>query len=752
MIFESEFAEKVFRSKYLSENETDPYQAVERIVKSVAGIYPEIEEEAREYINKQWFIPAGGVWRASGTSHKNVSHVNCTTLTPVEDNLESIFDSLYKWGKYAAFGQGIGLDISNLRPRGSKVHNSSRTSTGSVSFMNLYDAVLKVISQNGRRGASLLSIKDTHPDLEEFISVKDKSENDKSRIDTANISIQTSDAFMEAVKNDSDWELSYENKYEKIIKTVRARDIFDKICQMAWKRGDPGLQFIDKARRESNSDSFGFDIKSTNACSEQWLDSENSCNLSHINLAKYAEYGKEGYTKLIRFGIYFINAVRMNEINENRSPTQLQRDKIINMPRTGLGVTGLADYFIDNKIVYGSDESVASAGSLFMQLAKVSYETGYELGKKYGSFPNYSKEKMLQSEFVKRILPLVHKDTFDYQINVCYNTIAPVGTGQIISNGGGAGIEPIYSKYMVRRERATTTDWKEWFNFNPYIERYLKSHDMEITRENADSLSSSEWVMSYGVNPMAKMKLVSETQKWIDSAISVTFNLPEDATVEDIEHIYMEAWKQQLKGITVYRENSLSGVLITEQNYNKQIQDKAKAAKKHDDDYEPRPKSLPCDIYNSKYRDQELLVLVGLKDEKPYEVFVTPNNHKEFDTEKYKKGFIVKQKSGHYDLIVENGEVRTMISNIGQSFDSTYGTLSRMVSMSLRHNVPTKFVVDQLNKDSGFIAYEKVLSRTLKKYIRDEETSRKVCPECGSTLVYKDGCVSCPNGDYSKCD
>lgn len=1104
MVFESQLAESVFKSKYLLEGETEPVQAVERIVKAVSKIYPEIEEEAREYINKQWFIPAGGVWRASGNSKSNVSHVNCTTLTPPEDNLESIFESLYKWSKYAAFGQGEGIDISNLRPKGSLVHNSSRTSTGAVSFMSLYDAVLKVIAQQGRRGASLISIKDTHPDIEDFISIKDKPETDKSRIDTANISIQASDAFMNAVENDEGWKLSYSNKYETIERTVKARELFEKICHMAWKRGDPGLQFIDIAKYNSNSDALGYPIVSTNACcftgdtlittkqglspikdlvgkeveifdsknwinintfksygeddiyrvtlnngiyfdvtsnhrfflengkekrtyelkigdkleesntitpiigkneegayfkgfmlgdgtvdnediprpllylystkymckqklekslkeipinssttstktqigwaespsnkerivmtgvtcrdrdnlykwgeeykynlpdevfrwnkesklellaglfdsdgtalnsrngfgyqlcsinkqflsgiikllasvgiygklssgcaekiknikgldytckevwritipqkyaiefgkiapfarlinfndkqikhfkkfrynkvvsiealnkkeevfcctvpttgkflinsgiitgnSEQWLDPENVCNLSHINLAKFKEYKTEGFIKLIQFGIKFLNAVRINEINENRSPTKLQHEKLQLAPRVGLGFTGFADYLIDKKVVYGSQQSIDEMAFVGTTLAKYSIITSYELGKKYGSFPAYDKEKFMQSGYIQRLLKenVITEDMLDYQFNIATSTIAPVGTGSLISNNGGSGIEPLFSRYMVRRERSTTKDWKEWFTFNAYVERYLKEQGLEVTKENADKLTEPWWVMSFDVDPIAKVKLVSEAQKWIDSSISVTFNLSEEATIEDVKNVYMEAWRHNLKGVTVYREGSLGGVLITEKSYNKQQKEQQKEANR-DNNYERRPVSLDCDIHEVKYKENKFIVLIGLKDNEPYEVFISPNNESSFDVEKNKKGKIIKVKSGHYDLVVENGVVKTMINNIGKQFDSIYGTLSRMVSMSLRHKVPLQFIVDQLNKDSAFIAFEKVLSRILKKYIKDNTSTKKKCPNCGSELIYQDGCISCSNLEcgYSKCD
>jgi ribonucleoside-diphosphate reductase alpha chain len=257
--------------------------------------------------------------------------------------------------------------------------------------------------------------------------------------------------------------------------------------------------------------------------------------------------------------------------------------------------------------------------------------------------------------------------------------------------------------------------------------------------------------MSYDVPPLDKMRLVAEAQKWIDSSISITFNLPEEATVDAVKEIYMQAWKQGLKGITVYRDNSLSGVLITEKNYDQMTKEQV-TPKKNDNLYEPRPEVLPCDIYETKYKETSLIVLVGLKDGEPYEVFISPNNDGAIDVEKHKTGKIKKVKSGHYDLIVENGEVKTMINNISKTFDSVYGTLSRMVSMSLRSKVPLNFIVDQLNKDSGFVAFEKVLSRILKKYIKDNTKTKDLCPVCSSPLVFSDGCKTCISCGWSKCD
>jgi len=755
--FESQLAENVFRSKYLLEYEIDPSQAVERIIKAITNVFPEIEEEAREYINKQWFIPAGGVWRAAGNPSKNVSYINCTTLGKVDDNLEDIFDSLYKWAKFAAYGQGEGIDISLLRPRGAKVHNSSRSSTGAVSFMSLYDAVLKVIAQQGRRGASLISIIDHHPDIEEFVTIKDKPESDKSRIDTANISIQATNDFMEAILKDEDWILFYENKFERIEKKIKARELFDKICKMAWKCGDPGLQFIDTWKKYSNSDQLGYPLEASNACGEIPNSKYNVCDLSHINLAKFKEYGFEGFKKLIRFGVKFLNAVLINEYNENRSPIKEQAKVIRDNPRIGLGLTGLADYLLDNKVIYGSEKSIELVHLIFSTVAQQCYKEGYELGKKLGSFSSYNKEKIKQSAFIQRLLNegLIEDYELDYQINVAYFSIAPTGSASLIANVGGSGIEPLFSKYMVRRERSTTKEWKEWFTFNPYVQRYLSENGIEVTKENADKLTEPHWVMLFDIKALDKIKLVAEAQKYVDNAISVTFNLPEEATIEDIEKVYIEAWKNELKGITVYREGSLTGVLITEQNYNKQTKEKeSQIIHKNSGDYIERPSTLPCDIYETSHKGHKFLVLVGLLNDKPYEIFVASNEKDMLSGNKYTKGFIEKIKSGYYTLKIENGVSKIVIGNIGKQFSSLYSSLSRLVSISLRYNIPIPKILEQLNKESTFADFEKVITKVLKKYVPDETTVGKVCPECGSNLIFIGGCITCSNENcgYSKCE
>lgn len=759
--FTTDFAKEIFKSKYLLDvDDGNIDNTVERAVLVIARYYPQLEDKAREYINKKWFLPGGGIWRAANNPYKNISFINCTTLEPVEDNLESIFESLYYWAKFAAFGQGEGIDISNLRPKGSILRNTAKKSTGAVSFMPLYDSALNVIAQQGRRGASLISIHDTHPDIEDFCHIKDE----EGQVESANISVQISDAFMKAVKNDDDWLLYWDDGRERIEKKVKAKELFDMIAEHAWKSGDPGVQFSDIMHRESNSDVLGFPVVSSNACSEQILDPHNTCLLGSINLAKYYEYGDELFEDVIELGIYALDAFRRAEYDESRSPSPIQREKLLDLPRIGLGVTGLADYFIRNNIAYGSSESIYEADTIFSTLVKVAHKSSHDIAKKDGhSFKYYDKEKYKQSTYIKRLLDkeVISNDILDMQAHVCKTTVAPNGTLSIIAECGGSGIEPLFSLYMVRRERATSNEWKEWFMYNQTVESYFKENDLELTKENVEKLKDNPlWITAHDLDNITKIDLMSTIQQYIDSAISVTYNLPEKAVSDDIKNIYLRAWEKGLKAVSVYREGSKFGVMITESNYDsyknqKPImpaspqQEKERVAPK-------RPENLPCDIYTISVNKEKHVVLVGMFNEWPYEVFVTNDPEDRIDIKKYKKGIIKKKSKGRYNLIVENGEEKTVIEDISKTFDEDYGTLSRFVSMSLRHRVPIEFIIDQLSRDKNFFGFERAISRILKKYLHDDirVLSNNSCPNCGEsdTMVFQGGCKTCNSCGYAVCD
>ncbi|MFW6029346.1 MAG: hypothetical protein ACOCRO_03740 [Halanaerobiales bacterium] len=760
--FETDMSRDIFKSKYMLEHEEETWEAKQRVLNVVRRYYPDILPELDEAITKKWVGLAGGIWRSAENPNQNVSAINCTTLAQPEDNLESINDAWYWWAKFAAYGQGEGVDLSKLRPKDSVVHNSSRKSTGSVSFMKTFDGILNVIAQQGRRGASLISLHISHPDIPDFITVKDK----EGVLESANISIHITDEFMEAVRNGDNWEFTFTNEYETIRKETDAKKLFSFLAEHAWKSGDPGVQYIDNVRKYSNSDYLGYPVISTNACSEQWLDAHNVCLLSSVNLAKYREYGAKKYPRLVNLMVHLLDAFRRYEVDEVRSPSKLQLEKLQKLPRIGLGVTGLADYFIDKQIPYASSEALEDIHNVFGTLAGEAYKASYEIAKSDGfSFEYYDKEKYKQSPFVQNLLNkgLIEDYHLDYQAHVCKTTVAPNGTLTEIVEAGGGGVEPIFAKYFVRRERSTTNDWKEWFTYNHAVRRAMNDNGIELKKENVDSVTSEPWwVTAHTVNNKDKIDMMSVIQEYIDSAISITYNLPKDSLPKDIEDIYWYAWEKEIKNVSVYREGSKMGVLITDANYQETKKDNLSNKTKENRFSASRPEYVDCDMYEVKVNKEPYVVIVGIVEGKPYEVFVTNNNDGEIDLQSHKKGVIHKKKKGHYNLIVENGEEKVIIDNIAKKFNANYGTLGRFISMSLRHEVPVEFIVDQLSKDKNFAGFEKSVSRILKKYIKDESVVKTsdVCPECGSSLIYKEGCKTC-TGDklsegktcgWSKCD
>jgi len=745
--FNSEMAEKVYRAKYMLEIDKKLIDPLKRIDAVVTKYYPHLKGKAIEYGSKKWVGFAGGLFRSAMNPNKNVSAVNCTTLYTPKDNLESIADAWYWWGKFAAVGQGEGIDVSLLRPSGAVVHNSSNTSTGPVSFMRTFDGILKEIAQDGRRGASLISLDIRHPDIPLFIKCKDE----EGVLETANISIKVSNEFMQSVEDDIDWEFFYENEYETIRKTISARKLFRMIAEHAHKSGDPGLLFWDTSKKYSNSDRLGYPIDNVNGCSEQVLDGHNVCLLSSVNLSKFHEYRYRGFIELTDFMVFVLDAFRREEIIEQRSPSEDQLKKLKEIPRIGLGVTGFADYLIREGVPYDSPTAVEKAKLIFSNLTGQAYKTSHDIAKNYDgmSFPSYDKEKYKSSPFVQMLLSeeIITDKILDFQAHVCKTTLAPNGSVSIIVESGGSGIEPIFAKYYVRRERSTTGDWKEWFIFNDLVVQELRNKGLEVNKKNADELDPEIWKTAHTINNHSKIRLISVIQKYIDSAVSVTYNLKKDATVEDIESIYMEAWKSEAKGVTVYREGSKTGVLITEDNYNE-----AKSKEVSSDRIAPkRPNSLPCDVYNISSKGEKLLILVGILDGKVYEVFVT-HPIKDF---KDKVGKIVKAKKGHYKLLDLKG--KTITEDLTEGAEKEYGSMTRIISMALRHQnsvTPLQFIVDTLVKEDNFASFSRGLARVLKGYIEEGEEVKKsaVCPECGNTaLVYQGGCLSCICG-YSKCD
>lgn len=777
--FISDFQKQILTTKYCHEKEDGSRESFLQAIKRVAyetnkydtKKQQEMTEKTERYIIAGEFSFAGGPWRAAGHKSNKVSAVNCTTQAPVKDSIEDIWESIKWWSRIASYGQGSGIDMSGLRPRGTPTNNCAKSSTGAVSFLEPFDSSMKVIGAENRRGATKPDIWIYHPDSEEYTTCKA----DTSKLTSQNISIKVDSSFMEAVEADRLIEQKWERMDDKVYvgsrvydnnskgpnlkfsKTIKASDLFHKIALAAWSTGEPGLEFWDTSELYSNSNyhpDSQYHIVSTNGCSEQKLDPYNTCILASLNFGKMPtiqELRNTNYMWLrerTSFGIRALDNVVEMEYNEDRSPHPEQRRKLKDMTRIGLGFTGLADWFIKNKVKYGSAESRSLTDELMAIFAEESYRTSIELGKERGSFKEFSPEWYTKSLFIQRLCKLTNLklSDFTHMRHVCLLSVAPTGTLSYIVGAGGSGCEPIFAPWMYRSERATTGEYKEHYIFNDCIINNLTEQGLEINKQNAEKLiEGEEWVFAnFGeksINSIDKVDLMSVFYKYIDSGVSVTYNLPQSATVQDVKDIYLKAWKAGLKSVTVYRDKSREGIL------NLDTRQGAKIVKR---DAVKRPKELPCNIHRLKVQGERWVVIIGLLGEDPYEVFAGLEGSVDLSEKDGKCGVIIKNKRGDYTVKV--GDEEFQIKSFGNK--PAESALTRAHSLNLRHGVDIKFIVDQLEKAEGDLTcFSKAIARVLKKYIPDgSKVSGGECGQCGSSnLVRQSGCLTCLSCLWSRC-
>lgn len=526
-------------------------------------------EKVRELILKRRFIPGGRILAGMGLEKygRKISYSNCYVLNPPQDSIRSISDTYGDEGETFSRGGGCGFDISNLAPKGAKVNNSSKTSTGAVSFIPAFSDVATRIGQNGRRGALLLSIKDTHPDLEEFITLK----KDLEIANSTNLSVMVSDKFIEAVQDDSDWELSFYRgeTNENITKVVKAKDIMRLISQMNWEMGEPGMLFWDNFKKYNlMSADPSFEYAGTNPCGEEPLPAGGACLLGAMNLSEYYDSAKGvGVFKTMQFAedvrtaIEYLDNVLTAGIDLH--PLQYQRDAAMDYRQIGLGVMGLADLFIKNKYRYGSAESTLLLQQIGYTMAFEAIKASAELAKSKSMFPRCNPEKILESSFIEKNVignPLYNREQKGEVLSLIRNyglrnsallTCAPTGTISTIFNVSG-GIEPLFALEYERTTKTVYGEEKSYIAHPAVIQNWLKDN-------NYNSLQDAEFpsyiVSARDISWRDRINVQATLQKHIDASISSTINLPENTTVEEIEELYLYAHDRGCKGITVFREN-----------------------------------------------------------------------------------------------------------------------------------------------------------------------------------------------------
>jgi len=510
------------------------------------------------------FVPGGRILSGAGTDYE-VTYFNCFVIPSPKDSREGIIDSLKQLVEIQSRSGGVGLNLSSLRPRGARVKKVNGFSSGPVTWAGLFSyATHDVVQQGGsRRGATMLMLHDWHPDIEEFITVKE----DLTKINGANLSVCVSDSFMEAVKKDDDWKLEYPDlddpNYDrewdgdiigwkkkghkvKVYKTVKAKDLWDLICTSAWKSAEPGLHFLERSNKRSNTWYFE-KLIATNPCGEQPLGAWAVCNLGAMNLAAYVKNEKfdyEAFGKDVRVAMRFLD----NVIDDTYYFFKENEKSAKDIRRTGLGILGLADALIKMKHRYGAPESEETIRRIFETLRNSAYEASSEIAKEKGAFPKFNKEKYLKGYHIQKLPKAIQAKIAKNGIrNAVLLTIAPTGTTSLIS-GVSSGVEPVYEFEFIRRDRLG-----EHKMYHPLFEEWKKTHPKE---EKPDYFASAN-----DLTPEEHVTVQAIAQEYIDSSISKTVNAPNAHTVEDVKNLYMMAYDFGLKGVTYMRDGSREGVL-----------------------------------------------------------------------------------------------------------------------------------------------------------------------------------------------
>ncbi|WP_394861855.1 adenosylcobalamin-dependent ribonucleoside-diphosphate reductase [Paraclostridium bifermentans] len=519
-------------------------------------------------IRQKKFLFAGRILANRGLYKDGlkVTYSNCYVLEPPKDNLEDIFDTAKKLARTFSYGGGVGIDISKLRPRGAKVNNSAKNTTGAVSFMELYSMTTGLIGQRGRRGALMISMEVSHPDIEDFIDIK----TDLTKITKANISVRINDEFMKAVENNETYRCEFivEGNNEHVIKEVDAKKLFMKLCKNNWDYAEPGILFWDNIKKHHlMSEDKEFAYSGVNPCAEEPLPSGGSCLLGSINLAEFviqpfgtsATFDSNKFKACVRESVIALNQVLDEGLDLH--PLQEQKISVDKYRQIGLGVMGIGDMLIKMNMRYGSDESIDLCKFIARTMLNEAVKQSSLLAKEYGPFKEYKKEAILKSKFfndnidddIKELVKL-------YGLrNSQLLTIPPTGSISTMLGISG-GIEPIFNISYIRKTESLHDEDVYYKVYTPIVKEYMDLKNITDEKDLPDI-----FVTAMNLDYEDRIKMQQAWQQYIDASISSTINLPYETTVEDVYEIYIKAWKHSLKGVTIFRDGcKRSGVLINE--------------------------------------------------------------------------------------------------------------------------------------------------------------------------------------------
>ncbi len=799
--------------------ELTPDDMHHRLASEVARIekrYPNplSEEEIFELFRDfRYIVPQGSPMAGMGNDFQISSLSNCFVIggDGSQDSYGGIMKVDQEQVQLMKRRGGVGHDLSHIRPAGSRVLNSALTSTGIVPFMERFSNSTREVAQDGRRGALMLSISIKHPDSENFIDAK----MEQGKVTGANVSVRIDDDFMRAVKSKSEYNQQYpiESKNPSKVQQIDARGLWDKIIHNAWKSAEPGILFWDTIIRESVPDCYadlGFKTLSTNPCGEIPLCAYDSCRLIAINLYNYVEnpftpqasFNHKLFAEHSRCALRIMDDIidlemekidgilaKINSDPEDEETKRTERilwekirEKTLQGRRTGIGITAEGDMLAALNMRYGTSDATTFSVDVHKTLAIEVYGASADLAAERGAFPIFDFEREKNNPLINRIrehAPEVYAKMEKHgRRNISMLTIAPTGSVSICTQTT-SGIEPVFMVSYKRRRKVNPNDknvhvsfvdevgdsWEEYNVFHPKFLDWMRINGFDV--DNALFMSDEALqaiiekspyskATSNDIDWVAKVTMQGAIQKWVDHSISVTVNLPAEATEELVSDVYLTAWESGCKGMTIYRDGSRSGVLISNDTKKEEVNEfqETKAP--------PRPKELEVEVVRFMNEDEKWIAFVGLINNKPYEIF-TGKSSDFYIPDYVKKGWVIRNKdnenvSARYDFEYEdNYGYRVTHRGLSRSFKKEYWNYAKLISGILRHGMPLPYVVeliDNLSFDNDSITtWKNGVLRGLKKFIPDGTQTGHSCPECKdkNTIIYKEGCMTCTSCGYSKC-
>lgn len=680
----------------------------------------EIEETFYTMLTTFKFLPNSPTLMNAG---RRLGQLAACFVLPIEDSMDGIFDSLKNAALIHKSGGGTGFSFSRLRPKNSRVGTTGGVASGPVSFMKIFNTATEQVKQGGtRRGANMGILRVDHPDIMEFITCK----RDNGELNNFNISVGITDVFIEAVKNNSTYEL-IDPSDKKKVDELDAAQVYHAIIKQAWENGDPGIVFLDKLNRDNPTPGLG-EIEATNPCGEQPLLPMEACNLGSINLGKFViesdddpAIDYEGLKETVWSAVRFLD----NTIDMSRYPIP-EIDKMVKGNRKiGLGIMGFADMLYQLKTPYNSEQALVIAEEIMAFIQNESHEASKHLAKERGVFDNFDKS--------------IFKDKKDCSYrNATTTTIAPTGTLSIIAECS-SGIEPLFALSFVRN----VMDNDELLEVNPYFESVARERGF-YSKELMDDIAQkgsihtiteipedvrNVYVTAHDVSPEWHIRMQAAFQKYTDNAVSKTVNLPRDATIDDVLKVYNLAYELECKGVTIYRDGSKENQVLSFADDKKHVEEFLKVAKK-------RPETLEGYTTRMKTGMGNLYVTVTEYNSQPFEVFAT-------------------------------------IGKSGRSTTAKTEAIGRLVSLALRSGVRVEKIVEQLKgiggenpvfQEGGLVlsipdAIAKVLEKRYLKNNVQYHNERKLenslrgemCPDCGQTISFEEGCMTCHFCGFTKC-